>query len=159
MKSLVIHIQPSRRMNVQLAAWYADEGEGRDHKEMFVVNLALSDFPGHRDVGLALLHPDPNYVNSLPTKMFEYMLMGRPVVVSNFPMWQEIVEEAVCGLAVDPLDLDAVESAVRQLLDDAELRQRLGQNGRRAVLDKYSWEREGEKLVDFYRELLENQRQ
>jgi hypothetical protein len=49
------------RFYVQLAAWYADEGEVRDHKEMFVVNLVLSDFPGHRDVGLALLRQMPPY--------------------------------------------------------------------------------------------------
>jgi hypothetical protein len=49
------------RFYVHLAAWYADEGEVRDHKEMFVVNLALSDFPGHRDVGLALLRQMPPY--------------------------------------------------------------------------------------------------
>lgn len=46
---------------VQLAAWYAEEGEVRDHKEMFVVNLVLSDFPGHREVGLALLREMPPY--------------------------------------------------------------------------------------------------
>ena len=40
------------RFYVRLAAWYADEGEVRDHKEMFVVNLVLSDYPGHRDVVL-----------------------------------------------------------------------------------------------------------
>jgi len=49
------------RFYVQLAAWYSDEGEVRDHKEMFVVNLSLSDFPGHRDVGLALLREMPPY--------------------------------------------------------------------------------------------------
>ncbi len=49
------------RFYVQLAAWYANEGEVRDHKEMFVVSLALSDFPGHRDVGLALLRELPPY--------------------------------------------------------------------------------------------------
>src|SRR5512141_1103962 len=49
------------RFYVQLAAWYAEEGEVRDHKEMFVVNLSLSDFPGHRDVGLALLREMPPY--------------------------------------------------------------------------------------------------
>ena len=49
------------RFYVQLAAWYAEEGEVRDHKEMFVVNLSLSDFPGHRDVGLALLRELPPY--------------------------------------------------------------------------------------------------
>jgi hypothetical protein len=49
------------RFYVQLAAWYAAEGEIRDHKEMFVVTLVLSDFPGHRDVGLALLRQMPPY--------------------------------------------------------------------------------------------------
>ena len=49
------------RFYVRFAAWYADEGEVRDHKEMFVVNLVLSDFPGHRDVGLALLRGMPPY--------------------------------------------------------------------------------------------------
>jgi hypothetical protein len=46
---------------VRLAAWYADHGDVRDHKEMFVVTLALSDFPGHRDVGLAMLRELPPY--------------------------------------------------------------------------------------------------
>src|SRR5437879_4851475 len=49
------------RFYVRLAAWYGDHGAVRDHKEMFVVNLALSDFPGHRDVGLALLRGLPPY--------------------------------------------------------------------------------------------------
>lgn len=54
-------ISQDPRFYVQLAAWYAAEGEVRDHKEMFVVNLVLSDFPGHRDVGLALLRQMPPY--------------------------------------------------------------------------------------------------
>lgn len=54
-------LEQDPRFYVQLAAWYADEGEVRDHKEMFVVNLVLSTFPGHRDVGLALLRQMPPY--------------------------------------------------------------------------------------------------
>jgi hypothetical protein len=54
-------LEQDPRFYVQLAAWYAGEGEVRDHKEMFVVNLCLSDFPGHRDVGLALLREMPPY--------------------------------------------------------------------------------------------------
>ena len=49
------------RFYVRLAAWYADVGEIRDHKEMFIVNLSLSEFPGHREVGLALLRNLPPY--------------------------------------------------------------------------------------------------
>jgi hypothetical protein len=49
------------RFYERLAAWYADHGDVRDHKETFVATLALSDFPGHRDVGLALLRDLPPY--------------------------------------------------------------------------------------------------
>src|SRR5437868_14572875 len=49
------------RFYVRLAAWYFDHGDVRDHKEMFIVTLVLSDFAGHRDVGLALLRQLPPY--------------------------------------------------------------------------------------------------
>jgi hypothetical protein len=49
------------RFYVRLAAWYFDRGDVRDHKEMFIVTLVLSDFPGHRDVGLAMLRQLPPY--------------------------------------------------------------------------------------------------
>src|SRR5207237_708828 len=44
-----------------LAAWYQEHGEMRDHKEMFILTLVLSDFEGHRDAGLALLRTLPPY--------------------------------------------------------------------------------------------------
>lgn len=119
--------------------------------------VSHADVHGHildADIGLALLPPDPNYLGSLPTKMFEYMMMGRPVVVSDFPLWQRIVEESGCGLAIDPLDGDAVADAVERLLGDEGLRAQMGSRGRDAVLEKYNWDAEGEKLVAFYRELL-----
>jgi hypothetical protein len=54
-------VQKDPRFYVRLAAWYHDHGDVRDHKEMFVITLALSDFAGHRDVGLALLRTLPPY--------------------------------------------------------------------------------------------------
>src|SRR5947209_19889715 len=59
-----VHAQMVRndpRFYMRLAAWYFDRGDVRDHKEMFIVTLVLSDFPGHRDVGLALLRQLPPY--------------------------------------------------------------------------------------------------
>jgi hypothetical protein len=44
-----------------LGAWYSDHGDVRDHKEMFIVTLVLSQFEGHRDVGLAMLRNLPPY--------------------------------------------------------------------------------------------------
>ncbi len=106
------------------------------------------------DIGLALLHPDPNYLRSLPTKMFEYMMMGKAVVVSNFPLWQQILDDAECGIAVDPLSPTAALEAVRRLLGDPGTRKRMGSRGRHMVLSKYNWDCQGPALVDFYRSLL-----
>lgn len=49
------------RFYVRLGAWYADHGDVRDHKEMFIITLVLSSFEGHRDVGLAMLRALPPY--------------------------------------------------------------------------------------------------
>ena len=106
------------------------------------------------DVCLALLHPDPNHLQSLPTKMFEYMMMGAPVVVTDIPLWRGIVEEAQCGYAEDVADGEEVARVVAALLRDEALRRELGARGRRAVLQRYNWETEGAVLVDFYRELV-----
>jgi hypothetical protein len=46
---------------VRLAAWYTDTGDVRDHKELFIVSLCMSNFPGHREVGLAMLRDLPPY--------------------------------------------------------------------------------------------------
>jgi hypothetical protein len=54
-------LEQDPRFYVQLAAWYADSGDVRDHREMFVINLCLSTFEGHRESGLALLRRLPPY--------------------------------------------------------------------------------------------------
>jgi hypothetical protein len=54
-------VRQDPRFYVRLAAWYSDHGDVRDHKELFIVTLVLSGFPGHRDVGLALLRDLPPY--------------------------------------------------------------------------------------------------
>lgn len=49
------------RFYVRLGAWYSESGDVRDHKEMFIINLVLSDSSGHREVGLAMLRELPPY--------------------------------------------------------------------------------------------------
>lgn len=100
--------------------------------------------------GVVLNHPTVNYVDAYPTKMFEYMASGLPVVCSNFPLWEGIVRDAECGIAVDPRDPQAIAAALRSLADDPERAQRLGENGRRAIAERYNWETELGKLEALY---------
>jgi glycosyltransferase involved in cell wall biosynthesis len=103
--------------------------------------------------GLVLNHPTVNYVDAYPTKMFEYMALGLPVVCSNFPLWTEIVRSADCGVAVDPRDPEAIARAITALGDDPELARRLGANGRRAIAERFNWEAEVAKLEALYRQV------
>jgi glycosyltransferase involved in cell wall biosynthesis len=102
------------------------------------------------NVGLAILHPEPNYIESLPTKLFEYMAAGLPVIASNFPLWKEIVEGNNCGLTVNPLDPKEIARAIEFLMEHPDKARKMGENGRKAVLEKYNWENESEKLISLY---------
>jgi glycosyltransferase involved in cell wall biosynthesis len=101
--------------------------------------------------GLVLNHPTLNYVDAYSTKMFEYMARGLPLVCSNFPLWAQIVCDAQCGIAVDPRDPRAIADAIRSLNEDDEFARRLGENGRRAIGERYNWEAELHKLEALYR--------
>lgn len=101
--------------------------------------------------GIVVNHPTLNYVDAYSTKMFEYMARGLPVVCSNFPLWVDIVGGADCGIAVDPCSSSAIADAIRSLNEDPERARRLGENGRRAIAERYNWETELTKLEALYR--------
>jgi|Deesub1362A_J573_1020465.scaffolds.fasta_scaffold05679_5 glycosyltransferase involved in cell wall biosynthesis len=106
------------------------------------------------DIGLVCLHPEPRFMVAWPVKLFEYMAAGLPVIASDFPLWKEIVEGNECGLTVNPLDPKEIAAAIEYLIEHPEERRRMGENGRRAVLEKYNWEREAQKLLAVYKRLL-----
>lgn len=104
--------------------------------------------------GLVLLLPIEHEMLTYPIKLFEYMAAGIPIIASDFPVWREFVEEAGCGLVVDPQDSDAVVAAMQWILSNPEQAQDMGLRGRKAVEEKLNWEREAETLVAFYRQSL-----
>ena len=106
-------------------------------------------------LGLVPLHPARNYLESYPIKLFEYMAAGLPVVASDFPLWRRIVEGAGCGLLIDPLDPSSIASAVTRLLDHPEEASAMGDRGRRAVMARYRWDVEAEKLIALYARLAQ----
>jgi len=108
-----------------------------------------------QDAGIVCLHPIMNYVTSLPLKLFEYMAAGLPVIASNFPLWKEIVEGSGCGICVDPLNPEEIAKAIKYLMKHPGSTEQMGKNGRRAVIEKYTWEKEGKKLLDLYAQLLD----
>jgi glycosyltransferase involved in cell wall biosynthesis len=109
-------------------------------------------------IGMVILYPEPNFIESLPTKLLEYMATGLPVIASNFPLWNEFVEENNCGLTVDPLNPEGIAQAVEYLIEHPNEARKMGENGRKAVIKRYNWEKESQKLIGLYENLLKRSR-
>jgi len=105
------------------------------------------------DCGLICIWPEPGHLKAIGDKLFEYMLAGLPVIASDFQLWKEIVEENGCGICVDPLDPQDIAQAVEFLIENPLKAKLMGDNGRKAVLEKYSWDKESEKLLRVYAKL------
>lgn len=139
--------EPLRRQLEVMPGWDKVDFQGWLYRGEITAML------GRVRAGLVVLHPIRNYAESWPIKLFEYMAAGLPVIASDFPLWRSIVEEAGCGLLVDPLDPGAIAGAMQWILDHPEESRAMGERGRRAVAEKYNWENEAETLVGLYRKL------
>jgi glycosyltransferase involved in cell wall biosynthesis len=120
----------------------------------FLGRQEVREVLGRSVAGMVTLHPVSNYLDALPIKMFEYMSAGIPVIASDFDLWRSIVEESQCGICVDPLDSAAIAFAIDFLVSRPGEAEKMGKNGRQAVLTRYNWAREEIKLVEFYDCLL-----
>jgi glycosyltransferase involved in cell wall biosynthesis len=88
------------------------------------------------------------------TKFFEYMNAGLPIICSNFPVWKDFVETHECGIAIDPTKDEEIREAITFLQENPEEAKRMGENGKKAVMNELNWGTQEKKLVDWYVELL-----
>ncbi|HSJ31049.1 MAG TPA: glycosyltransferase family 4 protein [Longimicrobiales bacterium] len=116
----------------------------------FIDRGAVADLLGQARAGLVILQPLRSYMDSLPIKMFEYMSAGIPVIASDFPLWRGIIDDAACGLLVDPRAPDAIADAMRWILDHPGDAEAMGRRGRMAVEQMYNWDRASTALLDLY---------
>lgn len=83
-------------------------------------------------------------------KFFEYMLNGLPIICTDYELWKEIVEVNKCGIAVNPNNYEEVRNAIMYILNNPDEAKKMGENGKRAIIQKYNWEKQAEILIDVY---------
>ena len=82
------------------------------------------------------------------------MAIGLPVITSNFPLYQNVVERYNCGYCVNPYSSEELADKIEELISNTELTNQMGINGQLAVKEKFSWSSEEEKLLGLYKDIL-----
>lgn len=113
----------------------------------FVPNAAALEAIEGATVGLSLLHDEPNYRHSMPTKLYEYLARGVPFVSTPLPLARELAETSGGGVIVPFGNPAAAAAAVRELDADDGRRQAMADAGRAWVHDNADWRRDGPAFV------------
>lgn len=100
----------------------------------------------------------PSYREGLSMTLLEALAAGRAVVTTDVPGCRDAVTDGVEGLLVPPRDPDALARALRRLIEDPELRARLGAAGRERAVREFSSRRVCDETLALYARLLEETR-
>jgi len=119
--------------------------------------LQLRDALETADVGLMLFQPTPahlSFTGEGNTKLFEFMGLGIPVLFADLPKLRRFMDTIGGGMAVDPTCPKKIAEAIDYLREHPEVCRTLGENGRRAVRERFHWEVEEKKLLEVYARVL-----
>ena len=105
-------------------------------------------------VGLSILLPIDNYLESYSTKIFEYMAIGLPVITSDFELYRKVIEKHKCGFCVNPNDPVELANKIEYFTTHSSAILEMGKNGIAAAKTHYNWKRQEEKLIKAYSKVL-----
>ena len=112
-------------------------------------------FENKGDVMFATYDPKiPNHRYSAPNKLYEAMLLGKPIIVCNNTGVDKIVREKHIGYTIN-YDAKEFFEAINELILDEKQRTILGNNAKKVYEKEYSWNKMKERLIDSYKKLTD----
>jgi len=85
-----------------------------------------------------------------PTKLFEYMAMGKGIVASRLGQIGEVLEQEKTALLVEPGDVEQLKDAILRLSSSKELRENLGAAARRTAVERHTWKHNAQRVIEAY---------
>ncbi len=113
--------------------------------QSYILSSAICISPLHRN-----LQHDVAYAN----KIFQYMSLAKPLLVSDATAQRRVVENNNTGLVHKDRDVEDFSDKIITLYNDEALRNELGQNGKQFIENEFSWEQTSKKLIHLYNNLL-----
>jgi glycosyltransferase involved in cell wall biosynthesis len=127
-----------------------------DHVDVtgLVPHTDVPDLLSSARIGLVPLLDKAKFRRNIACKAFEYMACGMPTICTDLPPQRIFVHEGI-GIFYPPGDAEALADAIEELLEDPGRAKSMGATARLEVEQKWNAEREQERLVEFYRHLLQ----
>lgn len=127
---------------------------GYENNVTFTGSIIQSKGPAYLSICNILLsphipNPDGTEFFGSPTKLFEYMAMGKTIVASNLNQIGEILEDEKTALLIEAGDPKKLADSINTLILNKELQQRLATNAREVVINNYSWDKHVERVLKF----------
>lgn len=88
--------------------------------------------------------------NTIPHKLFQYMIFEKPVVATNCNPLKRILDETKAGVVYESGNENDLAKKIIELYQNPELRNTMGAKGKEAVLSKYNWNKTSNELVSLY---------
>jgi glycosyltransferase involved in cell wall biosynthesis len=102
------------------------------------------------DLSVVLYHPTPIFNYLSPMKLFESMAMGVPVIAADIGEIRKFVENCHCGHVMKDFRSSVLAHEMLKLMNNSNLLREMRNNGIKAIQENLNWEKECEKLVQFY---------
>ena len=147
-------------------------GEGADRAKLEqeatqrgLTNLIFRDFVPHDeipsylaalDVGIVHLRPHDVFKTVIPSKIFEFMAMGTPMIYGVEGCSAEIVKKAGAGYCIPSGDPQAMADAICELQNEPQRLEQMGQAGREAVAKEFSREVKAKEMLRSFETVLGN---
>ncbi|HEX8142182.1 MAG TPA: glycosyltransferase family 4 protein [Pyrinomonadaceae bacterium] len=133
---------------------------GADERVIFTGTVEHESVPALLDACDILVSPhvpleDGSEFFGSPTKLFEYMAMGKAIVASRLGQIADVLREEETALLVEPADPRQLSDAILRLARSRELRQRLGSAARREAMARHTWAHNAARVLDAYRNWME----
>lgn len=109
----------------------------------------LPQYTNEVDLALSPLENNPQHNSGVANKVFQYMALELPLLVSDCTPQKKLVEANNCGWVYQANNAKSFRSAVKSAIESSDLYQK-GKNGRKAILEKYNTLQTGSALVDYY---------
>lgn len=147
-------IGPIEKRNNALINDYLNDIEVKDYiQHINWIDIGeLRSYMKVTDISISPIVKNEQHEAGVANKVFQYMMFGKPIIVSNCRPQAKVIQEEKCGLVFESENPGDLAEKIKTLMNNPGLTREMGENGQKAIFNKYNTDIMGENLRNIYKE-------